>query len=57
MQSGSRCIPAYWFLTTPGKYTLVQLNGVRYVDIVELRQTFVMLLENLHYRWLSSGWL
>ena len=57
MQSGSRCIPAYWVLTTPGKYTLVQLNGVRYVDIVELRQTFVMLLENLHYRWLSSGWL
>ena len=31
MQSGSRCIPAYWFLTTPGKYTLVQLIGVRYV--------------------------
>lgn len=56
MQSGSRCIPAYWFLTTPGKYTLVQLNGVRYVDVFELRQTSVILLGSLHYLWLIAGW-
>ncbi len=57
MQSVSRCIPAYWFLTTPGKHTLVQLNSVRYVEIFELYQTLVMLSEISRYLWLISGWL
>ena len=57
MQSGSRCTPAYWFLTTPGKYSLVQLTGMRYVNAFELRQTFAMLITFLHYLWRNSGWL